>query len=168
MILLPDSVERCNWWSPASLCSLCSDQILSVMISQLTGFPHQGLILQLPACDLLVDVLQAHHECAVTKSVNRKKILKYLINNRELATTNISGVCSTCCVFLIHQGHISQNWVWVFCNALKCLYGALHKYSPPLDFVVYEPGTRMSLTGIMSYSWEEGGKISKSFAKYKM
>lgn len=52
---------------PLPLHGLASDEVLCKMVGQLAGFPHESLVLQVPACYLLIDVLQAHEERPVAK-----------------------------------------------------------------------------------------------------
>lgn len=66
---LPNGVERSDGCPPASFCSLLPNQVLSKVVGQLTRLPHQGFILKVFSCNLLVDVLQTHQESAMTKAV---------------------------------------------------------------------------------------------------
>lgn len=43
------------------------DQVFGIAVGDCAGFANQGLVLQLPACHLLVDVLQAEKESAVAE-----------------------------------------------------------------------------------------------------
>ena len=65
---LPDGIEGSNGGPPASLCGLLPDQVLCKVVGELTGLPHQGLVLQVLPRHLLVDVLQTHQEGAMTKA----------------------------------------------------------------------------------------------------
>lgn len=63
----PYSVKGSDGKFPLLLHSLASDEVLCKMVGQLAGFPHEGLVLQVSARYLLVDVLQAHEKRPVAK-----------------------------------------------------------------------------------------------------
>lgn len=53
--------------------SLLFYQVFSIAVGDCAGFANQGLILQLPACHLLVDVLQAEKESAMAKPAPERR-----------------------------------------------------------------------------------------------
>lgn len=53
--------------------SLLFYQVFSIAVGDCAGFANQGLVLQLPACHLLVDVLQAEKESAMAKPAPEKR-----------------------------------------------------------------------------------------------
>lgn len=63
----PYSVKGSDGKFPLILHSLAPDEVLCKVVGQLTGFPHEGLVLQVSACYLLVDILQAHEKRPVAK-----------------------------------------------------------------------------------------------------
>jgi len=63
----PDSVKGRDGKLPLPLRGLASDEVLCEVVGQLTGFPHERLVLQVPTRYLLVDVLQAHEKRPVAK-----------------------------------------------------------------------------------------------------
>lgn len=68
---LPNGVKSLDRPGPAQILGLLSDEQFSVIVSHNAGLPDQSLVLQLTACYLLVDALQAHEEHAVTESGNK-------------------------------------------------------------------------------------------------
>lgn len=65
--VLPNSIEGGDWLCPVSLHGLASEKVLSKVIGQFTGLPHQSPVLHLFTCYFLIDVLQAHKERPMTK-----------------------------------------------------------------------------------------------------
>lgn len=63
----PYSIESLHRCGPTQSLSLVSNQQLSVVISHHARFADQSLVLQVVACDLLVQIFQADQEHAVTE-----------------------------------------------------------------------------------------------------
>ena len=71
----PYSIQPLHRCGPAKSLRLLSDQQLSVVISHHTGFTDQSLVLQIVACDLLVQALQAHQEHTVSEPKRREHLV---------------------------------------------------------------------------------------------
>lgn len=71
---LPDSIQPLHRAGPAEALGLLLDQQLSIVVRHHAGFTNQSLVLQLTACDLLVQTLQAHQEHAVPEPMRQKYV----------------------------------------------------------------------------------------------
>lgn len=71
--LLPNCIEASDGRLPALLLCLLFYQVFSIAVGDCAGFANQGLVLQLPACHLLVDVLQAEEESAMAKPAPERR-----------------------------------------------------------------------------------------------
>lgn len=72
---LPDSIQPLHRAGPAEALGLLLDQQLGIVVCHHAGFANQSLVLQLTACDLLVQTLQAHQEHAVAKPTRQISIV---------------------------------------------------------------------------------------------
>lgn len=67
MDVLPYGIKGRDGIFPLPLHGLASDEVLCEMVGELTGFSHESIILQLFTRYLLINVLEAHEKCPVTK-----------------------------------------------------------------------------------------------------
>ena len=71
--LLPNCIEALDGRLPALFLCLLFYQVFGIAVGDCAGFANQGLVLQLPACHFLVDVLQAQKESAMAKPAPERR-----------------------------------------------------------------------------------------------
>lgn len=84
----PDSIKGGDGALPLPLFSLGSNEVFRKVVGEFAGFPHEGFILQVFTCYLLVNVLEANEECPVTEPEQERsanKIWRYGVAERPLA-----------------------------------------------------------------------------------
>lgn len=99
---LPDGVEGRDGDLPLPLDSLGSDEVFCKVVGEFAGFPHEGFVLQVFACYLLVNVLKANEERPVTEPAGENKREERESPGLLLAAAAVVGGYRGDCASAIH------------------------------------------------------------------